>query len=134
MSASVEPSARAQKQHCSIPNFMLLPLLPLNLSPLPIQALPRRFSHSRKLGVSMSSVARANSAKAKASLEGRGLTKHGGKIYKGSHKKDIVTWTPCPNMDTLSLQSSLGRQQRPMLYYWTRSAGNPKWATNRSGN
>uniref|UniRef100_A0A9I9ELK4 Uncharacterized protein n=1 Tax=Cucumis melo TaxID=3656 RepID=A0A9I9ELK4_CUCME len=36
--------ARAQQQHCRIPNFVILPLLLLNLSPLPIQALPRRFS------------------------------------------------------------------------------------------
>ncbi|KAA0041123.1 mucin-3A-like isoform X2 [Cucumis melo var. makuwa] len=38
--------ARAQ-QHCSIPKFVLLPLLLMNLSPLSIQALPRWFSYSR---------------------------------------------------------------------------------------
>ena len=38
----------AQQHHCSIPNFVLqLPLLPLNLSPLSIQALPRRFSSQK---------------------------------------------------------------------------------------
>ncbi|KAA0066624.1 ARM REPEAT PROTEIN INTERACTING WITH ABF2-like [Cucumis melo var. makuwa] len=45
-SSSSSSSARAQ-QHCSIPNFVLLPLLPMNLSPLSIQALPRWFSYSR---------------------------------------------------------------------------------------
>uniref|UniRef100_A0A9I9ELY7 Uncharacterized protein n=1 Tax=Cucumis melo TaxID=3656 RepID=A0A9I9ELY7_CUCME len=34
---------RAQQQQCSTPNFVLLPLPPLNLSPLLIEALHRRF-------------------------------------------------------------------------------------------